>query len=155
MLASFPQLGDSGQILEASFGADLLVEPYDAELGKLLHESVGENSTFHARTGYYADVMLPVVTETFPRGWKERLVSLPGCEAARCLDPHDLAAVKLQAGRAKDLALCAALLATGRLQADLVRERLSETRLTERMLLVTDQRLKEAIQMAEEGKRTE
>jgi hypothetical protein len=46
LLASFPQLGDSGQILEASFGADLLVEPYDAELGKLLHESVGEKSTF-------------------------------------------------------------------------------------------------------------
>jgi hypothetical protein len=149
LLASFPQLGDAGQPLEASYDADLLVEPYDPELGKLLHESVGENSIFHARTGYYADVMLPAVKETFPRGWEERLVPLPGCEAARCLDPHDLGAIKLQAGREKDLALCAALLAAGILKPDLIRDRFQKTRMTEHMMALTDQRLAQAIDRAQ------
>lgn len=148
MLASFPQLGDAGQPLEGSYDADLLVTPYDAELGKLLHESIGENSIFHARTGYYADVMLPAVEETFPRGWKGRLVPLPECDAARCLDPHDLAAVKMQAGRAKDLALCAELLAAGKLKAELIRKRLEETRMAEHMIVLTEQRLTQAIEMA-------
>ena len=148
MLASFPQLGDAGQPLEASYDADLLVTPYDAELGKLLDEAIGENSIFHARTGYYADVMLPAVEETFPRGWEERLVPLPGCDAARCLEPHDLAAVKMQAGRAKDLTLCAALLAAGKLKAELIRTRMQETRMPERMIVLAEQRLNQAIEMA-------
>ncbi|HXA10401.1 MAG TPA: hypothetical protein VNW28_10485 [Chthoniobacterales bacterium] len=134
--------------METSYDADLLVTPYDAELGKLLHEAIGENSIFHARTGYYADVMLPGVEETFPRGWAERLVPLPGYEQARCLDPHDLAAVKMQAGRGKDLALCAELLAAGMLKVELIRERLGAVRMTERMITLTEQRLKRAIEMA-------
>ena len=88
----------------------------------VLHEAIGENSIFQSRTGYYADILRPAVSETFPRGWEE-LVPLPGCDAARCLDPHDLAAVKMQAGRAKDLALCVELLAAGKLKAELIRER--------------------------------
>ncbi len=87
--------------------------------------------------------MLPAVKETFPRGWEERLVPLPGCEAAHCLDPHDLAAVKLQAGRPKDLALCAALLAERKLQAETIRERLTATRMSERMMVLTSERLRQ------------
>ena len=44
-----------------------MVEPYDQEIGKLLDEAMGENSVFHARTGYYAEVMLPAVKETLAR----------------------------------------------------------------------------------------
>ncbi len=60
-----------------------------------------------------------------------------------CLDPHDLAAVKLQAGRHKDLALCAALLATGKLEATTIRERLTATRMSERMMVLTSERLQQ------------
>lgn len=145
LLGSFPRLGDTGQPLETSYDADLLVEPYDAEIGRLLHESVGENSIFHARTGYYADVMLPVVKETFPCGWEERLVPLPGCDSAQCLDPHDLAAVKLQTGRPKDLALCARLLAESKLQMDIFRDRLAATRMSDRMRVLTADRLRQIV----------
>ncbi len=148
-LATFPHLGDPGQPLEASYDADLLVEPYDAEIGKLLHESIGENSVFHGRTGYYADVLLPAAKEMFPAGWDKRLVAWPGCEAAHCLDPHDLAAVKLQVGRPKDLALCAALLADGKLSVETIRERLAATPLTERMTVLAEERLRRAIAKGE------
>jgi hypothetical protein len=148
LLASFPELGDAGGLLETSFDVDLLVEPYDQEIGKLLDESIGENSVFHGKTGYYAHVMLPATKDTLPRGWEKRLVPLPGCDAAHCLDPHDLAAVKLQVGRSKDLELCAALLATNRLDLDLIRERLAATRMDDRLRVLTTKRLKKVIEMA-------
>jgi hypothetical protein len=148
ILGSFPEIGEGPGPLENSFDADLLVEGVDAALAAVLEESIGRGSSYQEREGYYADTMRPVVSETFPRGWEERLVPLPGCEAARCLDPHDLAAVKMQAGRAKDLALCAALLAKGKLKVELIRNRLQETRMPDRMRVLSDERLKQAIEMA-------
>jgi hypothetical protein len=133
-----------------SYDADLLLEPYDAELGKLLYEAIGENSIFHGRTGYYADVILPAAKDTFPRGWQKRLVPLPNNQTASCLEPHDLAAVKLQLGREKDLELCAALLAKGRLRADLIRKRLRGTRMEDRTRALTTTRLNKVIEMAGE-----
>jgi hypothetical protein len=149
LLASFPELGEADGPLETSYDADLLIEGMDEKLAAVLKESIGEESLFKAHAGYHADTLRPLVTETFPRGWEERLVPLPGCEAARCLDPHDLAAVKMQAGRKKDLDLCAALLAKGKLQADLVSDRLQETRMADRVRVLSDQRLHQAIEMAE------
>ncbi len=148
LLGSFPQLGEKDGPLENSFDADLLVEGVDEALAGVLGESIGRGSLYQQREGYYADTLRPVVIETFPRGWEERLVRLPGCEAARCLDPHDLGAVKMQAGREKDLALCAELVAAGMLNVELVRERLGAVRMTERMITLTEQRLKRAIEMA-------
>jgi hypothetical protein len=150
LLASFPQLGNAGQPLESSFDADLLVEPYDVQASKVLYEAIGENSIFHGRTGYYADIMLPAATDTFPRGWKKRLVSLPNSQIAFCLDPQDLAAMKLQMGRPKDLELCTALLATGRLHADSIRKRLRETRMEDRARALATTRLNRVIEMAGE-----
>ena len=117
LLASYPELGEADGPLEASYDADLLIVGVDDELAGVLHESIGKGSLFQSKAGYYADALRPVVAETFPRGWDERLIPLPGCEAVQCLDPHDLAAVKMQAGRPKDLELCAVLLATGRLRS--------------------------------------
>lgn len=143
LLGSFPNLGDEGGDLENSFDADLLVEGIDESLAGQLGESIGRGSPYQQREGYYADMLRPVVSETFPRGWEDRLVALPGCEAARCLDPHDLAAVKLQAGRPKDIALCSALLTEGKLQAETIRERLAATRMSDRMRALTGERLRQ------------
>ena len=148
LLASFPLLGEAGGPVETSRDADLLIEGVDAELASVVRESIGEGSLFEAKEGYFADTLRPLVAETFPRGWEERLIALPGCEAAQCLDPHDLAAVKLQAGRPKDLALCAGLLSSHRLEVGLIEERLRATRMSKRMMVLTHRRLKEAIAMA-------
>ncbi|CAN5412076.1 hypothetical protein BH20VER3_BH20VER3_21480 [soil metagenome] len=151
LLGSFPELGDETGPLETSFDADLLIEGVDEQLAAVLEEAIGMESLFKAREGYFADTLRPTVTETFPRGWEARLVSLPGCEAASCLDPHDLAAVKMQTGREKDFVLCAELLAMGRLRSDLIDERLQETRMTERMMVLSSQRLQQTIEMAKDA----
>lgn len=109
LLASFPHLGDSGQPLEISYDADLLIEPCDAETAAVLHEAVGEGSLFHRRNAIFADILRPDIVETLPDGWASRLHTLAGGET-RCLDPHDLALVKLSLGREKDMALVADLL---------------------------------------------
>lgn len=149
LLASFPHLGEAAGLVEPSRDADLLIEGVDAELAGVVRESIGEGSLFEAKEGYFADTLRPPIAETLPRGWEERLVALPGCAAAFCLDPHDLAAVKMQAGRPKDLALCAALLSSRRLDASLIEERLHATRMTERMIILSQQRLREVIAMAQ------
>jgi hypothetical protein len=115
-----------------------------------LYEAIGENSVFHGRTGYYADVILPAAKDTLPRGWQKRLVPLPNNPTASCLDPHDLAAVKLQVGRQKDLELCAILLGTKRLQANLIKKRLRETRMEDRARALASTRLNKVIEMAGE-----
>jgi hypothetical protein len=148
LLASHPDLGEPTGPLETSFDADLLIEGIDELLAEVVQESIGAGSQFQAGEGYYADVLRPAVTETFPRGWEERLVPLPGCETVRCLDPHDLAAVKMQAGRPKDITLCATLLATGRLTLELIQERLRETRMNDGLRVLASQRLNQVIEMA-------
>lgn len=76
--------------------------------------------------GYYADGV-DFTTATPPAGWEDRLVPFepPGAEPGRglCLEPHDLAAAKLAAGRDKDLEFVDALLRRGLLDLAVLVER--------------------------------
>ena len=109
LLAEFPELGESGQPLEISYDADLLIEPCDEETAAVLHEAVGEGSLFHRRHAIFADILRPDIVDTLPDGWASRLHTLAGGQSS-CLDSHDLALVKLSLGREKDIALVADLL---------------------------------------------
>jgi hypothetical protein len=148
LLGSFPMLGEAGQPVEASMDADLLVEPCDEQLAKVLDEALGEERTFQSRYGYHADILRPEITELLPRGWEERLVALEECEGVFCLEPHDLAVAKLQAGRPKDLALLTTLLERKMLVAETVSQRLAMTRMTESLIVTTHGRLNEAVKAA-------
>lgn len=148
LLASFPELGEGTGPLETSYDADLLIDGVDAELAGVLQEAIGEGSLFDAKEGYHADALRPEVEDTFPRDWESRLVPLQACADVVCLDPHDLAAVKLQAGRPKDLKLCASLLSAGLLQPELIRQRLEETRLSDPSRAAASVRLGKAIELA-------
>ncbi len=110
LLGTDPQLGEPGQPLELSFDADLLLHPDDDESARILHEAVGEGSLFHRRHACFADLLRPEIVGTLPDGWEPRLVRLPGHPDVSCLDPHDLALVKLALGREKDMTLLAQLL---------------------------------------------
>lgn len=145
-----PEIEDAG-LVENSFDADLLIDGIDESLAAKVMESLGRGSAYQKQEGYYADPLRPVASEIFFRGREQRLVSLPGCETASCLDPHDLAAVKMQARREKDLVLCAELLTTGRLRSELIEERLRETRMPERMMVLSSQRLQQTIEMAKDS----
>jgi len=143
LLVSFPELGDSGQPLEVSYDADLLIEPSDESLASMLHEALGEGSLFSGRTGYHADILRPSIVETLPPAWESRLIKLdlPGDIAA--LSPEDVAAVKLQVGRPKDLALCRHLIHKKLLAPQQIRTRLDATPMPESEVILAYRRLEE------------
>lgn len=123
LLASFPALGKPESLLASTYDADLYPDPFDELTGTMLDEALGENRAYFQRHGYHADILRGSVLSTLPRGWRERLIPVPCCGAARALDPHDLAAVKLLVGRPKDLLLVRQLRAAGLLNSDVVRAR--------------------------------
>ncbi len=75
------------------------------ELADLIDGSIGEQSPFEERFGCYAQGVSPR-TATLPAGWERRLVKVQNDNTHQnigyCLEPHDLAASKLAAGREKD-----------------------------------------------------
>ena len=124
LLASFPELGNGDTPLAATYDADLCPDPFDELTGTMLDEALGENRAYYLRHGYHADILRDTVLETLPAGWRERLVSVPGCTAAHALEPHDLAVVKLLVGRPKDISLLVHLHSAGLIEAEVVRARL-------------------------------
>jgi hypothetical protein len=97
-------LPDVADEIVASAEVDLIAKG-DATRTEWLN-AIGQDSPFHEEFGYYAD---PVeeTTATLPKGWKNRLVTLPPGDTdgvkGLCLDPHDLAIAKYIARREKDL----------------------------------------------------
>src|SRR5277367_3468730 len=92
-----------------------LIAKRDASRSEWLN-AIGQDSKFHQQFGYYAD---PVdeTTAILPKGWKSRLVNLPAGDTegvvGLCLDPHDLAIAKYDAGRDKDIVFTRALAERG------------------------------------------
>jgi len=112
ILGTFPELpGDLGVSMEAD------VFPLKApEKTDLINGAIGEITHFQSTFGYYAHGLPPEACP-LPEGWEKRLHPVQN-ENTRgvlglCLDPADLAASKLVAGRPKDIAFVAELLAHG------------------------------------------
>ena len=74
------------------------------DLADLIDGSIGEGSPFHERFGYYAQGVGPE-TAILPTGWPSRVIQIQNrntdLKVGLCLEPHDLAASKLAAGREK------------------------------------------------------
>ena len=147
-LGTYPELGEAGEPLSTSYDADIIPEPFDEDVGIMVHEALGEDRRFHLRHGYHADVIRPKMFEQFPEGWRDRCVALPDCPNVCCLDPHDLAAAKCQVGRPKDLDLLIALVQSKRLDPELVRERLRGVQMTEQRIRSTHENLDQVIREA-------
>lgn len=77
----------------------------DPSKGEIL-DAIGEDSVFDKTFGYYAQ-WVDETTATLPKGWKGRLIKIcnenTGGVSGYCLEPLDLVASKLAAGREKDL----------------------------------------------------
>lgn len=103
-------------------------DPAD-EKADLVDGAIGELSAFHDTFGVYAQGVSST-TATLPSGWESRLVILdneataPG--RAFCLEPHDLVASKLAAGRGKDHDFAEALLRAGIVDAEVLSERIDQ-----------------------------
>ncbi len=95
---------DAPEFLLRSMEADLypLRRP---DLADLIDGAIGELSPFQDQFGYYAQGVGPE-TAVLPAGWEGRLVKIQNentdLKIGYCLDPHDLAASKMAAGRDKD-----------------------------------------------------
>ena len=96
------------------------------ELADLIDGAIGELSPFHERFGYYAQGVGPE-TAVLPAGWQERLVKLQNentdLKIGWCLEPHDLAAAKLVAGREKDGPFVQTMLRHGLIQLNTLLDR--------------------------------
>lgn len=134
LLASFSDLGEGDGPLITTLDADLLLDPIDKSIASLVSKAIGENTAFHSEMGYHADIVHPDITRTLPPGWEQRLIPLEGFANVLCLDPCDLAAVKITVGREKDLNLVRTLLELGKISADALRERFHTMPLGEKEL---------------------
>jgi hypothetical protein len=124
ILASYPEVALPDE-LTVSIEADLLPLGGDDDADKI-DGAIGEGSHFHETFGVYGQGV-GVRTAVLPDGWKDRLVPLvdPSTGAVGwCLDPHDLCASKLIAGREKDLDFVEAAVVHRLIDARLVDERL-------------------------------
>ena len=142
LLVKFPELGDEGAPLTRTYDADFIIEPWDDQLGVMLHNALGRDEEFHTRFGYYADIIRPVATEQFPKGWEDRLIPLPDVAGVFCIEPHDMGAAKLQAGRPKDIELLSFLLKTGRLDDATLEKRLFSVDMREALIVKSFEILK-------------
>ncbi|MFJ4029820.1 DUF6036 family nucleotidyltransferase [Paenarthrobacter sp. NPDC089989] len=81
-------------------------------LADSIDAAIGEWSPFHAQFGFYVQGV-GRGTAVLPRDWEFRLVSVRNENTKNstglCLDPYDLCAAKLIAGRTKDHAFVVAL----------------------------------------------
>jgi Nucleotidyltransferase of unknown function (DUF6036) len=112
----------------AAYGEFLMAAVNDGDNTKSdrVDGAIGEESQFHQTFGYYGQGV-SIATAVLPDGWEDRLVEfIPiDSEPARsmCLDPADLVVAKLVAGRGKDLSYAAALVASGHVDVEVLKER--------------------------------
>lgn len=112
-------------VLTRSIEADVFTfrSPEDAAV---IEGAIGEGSLFHNTFGYYAHGV-GEETAVLPPGWKQRLIRVqtPATRGATglCLDPKDLAAAKLAAGRESDLEFVREMLVHKVVSSDALRER--------------------------------
>ena len=101
ILGAFPH---APEILLRSMEADIY-PLHRPDLADLIEGSIGELSPFQERFGYYAQGVGPE-TALLPAGWDGRVLKIQNentnLNIGYCLEPHDLAAAKLAAGRDKD-----------------------------------------------------
>lgn len=145
LLAAFPDLGEQGFPLEATYDADFLLEPVDREIALRLASEIGINTIFHTNHGYHADILHPTIVESLPPGWEDRLVPMDGFDNVFALNPLDLAAVKVVVGREKDLALVKGLLELKKITVEKLRERLNTMPLGEKEMFRAGRNFAEVI----------
>lgn len=140
LLASFPNDPPAEIGVEVTLDADFFLDPDDEATREQLHAVLGKNRDFHNATGHYGDFVDLRLSESFPEGWRDRLVPMPGFDNVFALEPVDMAVTKVAAtarsrlwrrlgkGGAergmKDINTIVALLKSGRIELGVLQKRL-------------------------------
>jgi hypothetical protein len=107
------------------------------ERWELIDGTLGELSPFHETFGYYAQG-IEEGTAILPDGWRNRLIPVrsPDTRGATgyCLEIHDLVVSKYVANREKDRRFVRGCVAHRMITAEIVAERLKQTRLPDERL---------------------
>jgi len=123
ILGAVPQAPDE---LLQSMEADMY-PLHRPELADLIDGAIGELSPFQDCFGYYAQGVGPK-TALLPEGWETRVVKIQNentdLKIGYCLEPHDLAASKLAAGRDKDWHFVALLLQHALIEPAVLKQRI-------------------------------
>ena len=146
--ATWPDLADQVHTYLQTRDTDLVLNPWEPDTARRLHQAIGRLSPFEQDHGFYADIISPAVFSNFPADFRDRLIPLPGCPNVTALDPHDMAVAKLFAGRPKDLQLLSILLATGRLDEAQVRRLLWSMEMEEKWIVKTHRFLDDIVEAA-------
>ncbi len=97
LFASFPDVDPELLGTAVTLDADFFIDPDDQTLREKLEANFGENHAFHNATGHYGDFVDLRLSESFPEGWRERLVPVPDFENVFALEPVDMAVTKVAA----------------------------------------------------------
>lgn len=83
--------------VETTLDADFFLDPDDEDFRRRIHAIFGREQDYHLAHGYYADFVDLRLAEAFPKGWRERLVPMPGFSNVVALHPMDMAVSKVNA----------------------------------------------------------
>lgn len=97
LFASFPDVDPELIGTAVTLDADFFIDPDDEALREKLDLNFGEDHAFHAATGHYGDFVDLRLSESFPEGWRDRLVPMPDFENIFALDPVDMSVTKVAA----------------------------------------------------------
>lgn len=96
LLVSLKLSGDAALGTETTLDVDFLLDPDDQQMREVLDDSLGSDSAYEIATGFHGDfVDARIANDFFPRGWRDRLVPLPGFDTVFALGTCDTAAAKL------------------------------------------------------------
>jgi hypothetical protein len=99
-----------------------------------LNGAIGEYSDFDEMNSYYAEGVEDALT-TFPRGWRDRLVSVAtpstNGKIGLCAEIHDTCVAKLVAGRDKDFKYVGSLIQSGHARPEILIERICDTEISD------------------------
>ncbi len=105
LFASFPDVDPEIIGTAVTLDADFFIEPDDEDSRRRLDAELGEDKHFHTETGRYGDFVDLRLSDSFPAGWRDRLVPMPGFEEVFALHPVDMAVSKVAATARSRLAL--------------------------------------------------
>lgn len=142
LLPAHPELGNPNHPLELTNDVDFLLVPVNEAIAESLQVAVGEDSAFMSEFGYYADILRPELARSLPAGWESRLHPVAGYTNVFALDAYDLALVKLQVGREKDLNLLRALLRLKIIEPHRLQQHYQNSPLDEREALIAGRNLR-------------
>jgi len=97
LFASFPDADPIEIGAAVTVDADFFIEPDDVAARDDLEAELGEDNSYHLTHGFYADFVDLRLADAFPKGWRERLVPMPGFARVAALHPMDMAVSKVNA----------------------------------------------------------